>query len=196
VIVACARNAPGGAALLRAAALLLAACGLLHAADPAPAEVGPRHFEKEGGFSFCPPKGWSIQAVPNAKYKYAVLIADGFTPFFNATDEQFAGSLDDYVAANLHSLHNIYPDCKELSQAPFATTSGLVGTMRVVLATQHGKPLRQSWFFIDGGNGSKYFLKGAALAADGERRDAGFLAAAKSFRVEPSAAPAPPAKAP
>ncbi len=181
------------------ALLCLVACATLLSATTATAadDVGPRHVEKEGGFSFCPPKGWSIQAVPNMKYKYAVVIADGgFTPFFTATGEPFAGTLDDYVAANLHSLHNIYPDCKDVSEAPFATAGGLTGTMRVMLATQHGKALRQSWFFVDGGNGSKYFLKGAALASDGDRRDAGFVAAVKTFRIEPPTAAEPPAKSP
>jgi hypothetical protein len=161
----------------------------------APAGLGPRHHEPSGGFSYCPPKGWAVHEVPGAKYKYAIILADGFTPLISVIDEDHdSENLEDFTAGNLSAIKEAFPDFQEVSAAPFTTASGLKGSRHIVTLSQKNKPLRQSLCFIDGGNGRKYLLKGSALAKDGDSRDAGFLAAALSFQVEPVVAPG--AKAP
>lgn len=178
-----------------AACLVLLLLAPLGAAD-APAPLGPRHHEPSGGFSYCPPKGWAIHEIPGAPYKYAIFLADGgFTPLISVIDEAHdTENLDDFTTGNLTAIKEAFPDLEEVSSAPFTTASGLKGSRHIVTLTQKGKPLRQSLCFIDGGNGRKYLLKGSALAKDGDSRDAGFLAAALSFQVEPVVAPG--AKAP
>src|SRR6266446_6964448 len=64
-----------------------------------------RHVEAEGGFSFIPPAGWEIRSLPGLKYK--VLVGPttvGFTANLNVKDEQYPGSLEDYVKASTESL--------------------------------------------------------------------------------------------
>jgi hypothetical protein len=175
-------------------ALLLPLLAPLRAADTL-AALGPRHHEPSGGFSYCPPKGWAVHEVPGAKYKYAIILADGFTPLISVIDEDHdTENLEDFTAGNLSAIKEAFPDFQEVSSAAFTTASGLKGSRHIVTLTQKGKPLRQSLCFIDGGNGRKYLLKGSALAKDGDSRDAGFLSAALSFEVEPVVAPG--AKAP
>jgi hypothetical protein len=178
------------AAWLVAAWLVLLALAPLEGGD-APAALGPRHHEPAGGFSYCPPKGWAVHEVPGAKYKYAIILADGFTPLISVIDEDGSENLEDFTAGNITAITEAFPDYQEVASAPFITASGLKGYRHIVTLTQKGKPLRQSLFFIDGGNGRKFLLKGSALAKDGDSRDAGFLAAALSFQIDPPAAKAP-----
>jgi hypothetical protein len=171
--------------------LVLLLLAPLDGAD-APAPLGPRHHEPGGSFSYCPPKGWAIHEIPGAKYKYAIILADGFTPLISVIDEDNSTeSLDDFTAGNISAIKEAFPDYDEVSAAPFTTASGLKGSRHIVTLTQKGKPLRQSLCFIDGGNGRKFLLKGSALARDGDSRDAGFLAAAVSFQIDPPAAKSP-----
>lgn len=183
---------PASAWLTLALLLPLAVGGAVDAAD-APVALGPRHHEPAGLFSYCPPKGWAIHEVPGATYKYAIVLADGgFTPLISVIDEDHdTESLADFTSGNILALKEAFPDYREVSAADFTTSSGLKGSRHVVTLTQKGKPLRQSLCFIDGENGRKYMLKGSALAKDGDSRDAGFLAAALSFQVEPPAAKSP-----
>ncbi len=190
-----ARRPPGTMPVAAWPLLLLLPLAVVAGADAA-APLGPRHHEPAGGFSYCPPKGWAIHEIPGAPYKYAIILADGgFTPLISVIDEDHdTENLEDFTAGNLSAMTEAFPDYQEISAAPFTTASGLKGSRHIVTLTQKGKPLRQSLCFIDGGNGRKYLLKGSALAKDGDSRDAGFLAAALSFQVEPVVAPG--AKAP
>lgn len=185
------------------AAILVLVCGLsiasARAADTAgasgatsaPAALGPRHHEPIGGFSFCPPKGWAIRDMPGMKYKYAIFIAEGYTPLMSVVDEETADSLEVFTSTYLKSIKHNFPDLTDITTSDLLTTSGLKGSRHVVTVTQQGKLLRQSLFFIDGGNGTKYLFKGSALAKDGDSRDAGFLASAQSFQLDlPAAKPA------
>jgi hypothetical protein len=130
-----------------------------------------------------------MHTVPGTPYQYAIYLAEGFTPLMSVIDEKTGDSLPDYIQSSIEGLKRFFPDYAEVSQSPVTTSSGLSGTRFIVTLTQKGKPLRQSLFFLDGGNGANYLIKGSALASDGASRDAGFLAASRSFQLDPPATP-------
>src|SRR5882672_3527451 len=88
-------------------------------------EKPARHVEKVGGYSFVPPKDWTIKEFPGLKYKVAVgPAANGFAPNINFADEAFKGSLSDYVGANKKTLDTVLKNFKEVSQTELKTEDG------------------------------------------------------------------------
>src|SRR5579871_5121283 len=89
-----------------------------------PAQDGKpaRHVEKGGGFSFVPPPKWEMRDFRGAKYKLAFgPAANGFAPNINFVDEEFQGTLAEYVASNKKTLHQVFAKLKVLGEAEFKT---------------------------------------------------------------------------
>src|SRR5262245_26793122 len=87
------------------------------------ADVGKRHREAEGGFSYCPPSGWAMQHVPGLKYSIAAgPAANGFAPNINVVDEKAGMNLDEYVDANKKMLSKAFKGYKEIGKTEFKTT--------------------------------------------------------------------------
>src|SRR5437667_12582996 len=107
---------------------LLALASLIIAGTLGAAQTGDRHTESAGGFSYCPPKGWTMKEVPGLKYQIAFAKASGgFTPNINVVDEVFSGALKDYVNGNIQALTKQFKEFKNLGQSDFKTDSGAKG---------------------------------------------------------------------
>jgi hypothetical protein len=140
-------------------------------------------FEKAGGFSYDPPKGWQVVEFPGLKYRSAHGPAEnGFAPNINVVDETFAGSLAEYVDGNLATLKKMFTDFKLLKREDFQTEDGLPATRLVVEDNQQGRSLRQSFCFF-GNSTRKYVVTCTALAERGESLDALFAQSMKTFRL-------------
>jgi len=150
-------------------------------------EVGERHFEQDGGFSYCPPAGWLVREMPGKKYKVAFdRPTKGFAPNIYIVDEAFAGTLDEYVRGNIQSMPGIYEangvkDYKLLSQAEFITASKKRGARMMIQAEINGRLLRQTFYFFDGKEGRKIILTCSVLADGGEAYDKVFDTSMKTF---------------
>jgi hypothetical protein len=131
-------------------------------------ELGARHFEQEGGFSYQPPNGWKISEIPGLKFKGVFGPPDdGFSPNINFVDQEFSGSLQDYAEVNLKALQSTFKGFKKLSQAEFITNSGAIGVKLVTQAEQSGKLLHQIYYFFDLPKGVKLVVTCSALATSG-----------------------------
>ena len=161
------------------ASLLLAALPLLAA------DVGKRHHETAGGFSFCPPQGWTIQAFPGLKYSIASgPAANGFAPNVNVVDESADMSLPEYVDTSKRMLSKAFKGYKELGSREFKTTSGAKSTRLIIQSNQNGTQLRQTFYFFAGKGDKKFVVTCSALASGGEKFDEVFETTLKTFVLD------------
>ncbi len=146
--------------------------------------VNGRLVEPEGGFSYVPPDGWMAYRLPGLKYRIvSAPIQAGGAPNINAADEFFAGSLEEYVKANLATLQRVMPEFRIVKQEDFQTTAGLPSVRLVAEVKQNGINLRQSYYFFGNGN-TKYVVVCTTRRDGGEELDPIFEASMKSFRLE------------
>ena len=141
------------------------------------------HYEKAGGFSYDPPKGWRILEFPGLKYRISAGVSEnGFAPNMNVVDESFRGPLTEYVDLNLENMKKMFVDFKVLKREDFQTEDGLPAVRVVSEDTQQAKRLRQTFCFFNGSN-RKYVVTCTAPADGGEKLDASFAESTKTFRV-------------
>lgn len=164
--------------------VVLSLAVLVAGAAPARAALGERHVERAGGFSYCPPEGWSVREFPGFKYKFAFGPAwQGFTANLNVVDEAYDGTLKAYVDLNVVNLKKMIPGFRQIERVPFKTLSGLSGERIRAEDTQSQRELRQSFYLIASGKGRMFVLTGTSLASDGPKFDSLFDDSADSFRL-------------
>lgn len=154
------------------------------APSPTPREQGERHYEPAGSFSYVPPAGWDL--VDSAQLAYQVAAGpeqDGFTPNLVVVDEAFDGSLDDYVAASLTSMNQVFQGFRLIHRRPFKSDEGLAGTRLITENAQGGRTLRQAYYFFESGP-TKFVLTCTQLAEAGDSLDTTCDASAQTFRLE------------
>ena len=135
-------------------------------------ELEGRHFEKEGGFSYQPPKGWKIKEVPGMKYKFVFgPPIDRFSPNMNFVDEAFSGGLDHYVDLNVKALHSNFKGFEKFNQTTFKTAAGQTGIKLTTQAEQNGRRIRQTYYFFELSKEKKLVVTCSASAKDGEAFD-------------------------
>ena len=149
------------------------------------ADVGKRHRETAGGFSFCPPQGWTLKSFPGMKYSIAAgSPSNGFAPNINVVDEAAEMSLAAYVDANKKMLSKAFKSYKEVGKSEFKTNSGLKGTRLIIENDQGGTMLRQTFNFFSGTGDKKFVVTCSALASGGEKLDEVFEASLKTFVLD------------
>ena len=151
---------------------------VIHAAEPR------RHEEKAGGFSFIPPDGWTMRELPGMKYKLAVGPIEGnFAANINTVDENFEGSLKDYVKNNIETIRHLFKDFKLIKQDDFKTESGIPGTRVVIEDKQGDINLRQTFFFL--AKGSKKFVVTCSVKIEGgDKLDQAFEKCLMTWKFE------------
>jgi len=141
------------------------------------------HHERAGGFSYDPPSGWQIVEFPGLKYRISHgPQANDFAPNINVVDEEFAGTLTEYVDVNLRIMERTFPRMRFRGREDLRTHDGQPIVKILTENEQLGLTLRQTYFFI-GSASRKYVVTCTALAAGGERFDAAFAEGARSFRI-------------
>jgi hypothetical protein len=141
------------------------------------------HYEKAGGFSYDPPKGWRIVEFPGLKYRISHGQSEnGFAPNVNVVDEKFSGTLSAYVDLNLETMKKTFTDAKVLKREDFQTEDGLPAVRVVCEDMQQGQRLRQTFCFF-GNSNRKYVVTCTALADGGEKLDPLFAESTKTFRI-------------
>jgi len=149
------------------------------------AEAGKRHHETAGGFSFCPPPGWTIKSFPGMKYSIAAgPAAKGFAPNINVVDETAGMSLSAYVDANKKMLAKAFKDYKEVGKREFKTATGLKGARLITQSDQNGTQLRQTFYFFAGTGDKKFVVTCSTLASGGEEIDEVFESSLKTFVLD------------
>jgi hypothetical protein len=147
------------------------------------------HYEKAGAFSYEPPTGWRIVEVPGLKYRVASGPAENeFAPTVNFVDEMFAGTVAEYADTNIKHLHRVFGKVKILSLEDFKTEDNETGVKVVTENEQHGRMLRQTFYFLGSGS-RRYVITCTALADDGAKHDKAFAESVESFRMHKSLTP-------
>jgi hypothetical protein len=143
-----------------------------------------RHYEPSGGFSYIPPLGWELVESPRIQYKIArERDAAGFAGNLNVIDEEFSGSLDEYVATSLKNMSTFFDGYRQISQEEFQPADGSPSVRVVVENVQQGRLLRQTFYFF-GTESQKYVVACTRLAEAGEEFDAVCEQSVKTFRIE------------
>lgn len=149
-----------------------------------------RHAEPLGGFSFCPPDGWTLATKEGQKYKIVHgPRAQTFTPNINIKDEANAAPLADYVAASTRAILGNYQSIgassiKVLEQSNFLTANRLAG-IRVSFRTEYkGLFIRTLQYYFNAKDGRKLIITCTALEEDKATLDPLFDRAMKTFRLD------------
>jgi hypothetical protein len=140
-------------------------------------------YEKSGGFSFDPPKGWQVAEFPGLKYRVSQGAPEnGFAPNINIVDERFSGTLAEYVDLNLESMKKVFIDLKILKREDFQTADGKPAIRLIVEDKQQDRALRQTFCFF-GNSTRKYVATCTAAAEHGDSVDGVFAESMKTFRL-------------
>jgi hypothetical protein len=171
--------------------------------------AGGRYVEKAGGYSFMPPEGWNILEVPGQKYRIAAgPPKNGFSPNIVFADEEYAGTLPEYVALAEGLFVKLFKGYKKISLADFPTDSKAPAKRLIMENEQSGRHVRQICYFFNGTDGKKIAAFGTVLTEMGTGYDEAFDGSLKTFRAGSVAAlaaesiatggaapvPAPPSK--
>jgi hypothetical protein len=154
-------------------------------------ETCKRHSEPQGGFSFCPPEGWSINEDPNRKFKGMVAPRiDNFTPNLNVTElENVPMSLKDLVAAviDLYSKETEKMETSHVgpfNQSEFTTLSKQPGMKMSFQSEKDGLRIRTTHYFFMGKGNSKIMVLFMALERDAEALDPIFDRSMKTWQMD------------
>lgn len=119
-----------------------------------------RHVEAEGGFSFCPPDGWTLGEQAGEKYQLAFgPRSDLFTPNISAKDDADSLPLPEYVTRSMrYALANVEQtgatSVTLVSQSDFIYASAQAGAKVMSRAEYKGLIITMFQYYF-GGSGDK-----------------------------------------
>lgn len=151
-----------------------------------------RHAEPKGGFSFCPPEGWTIKEDPNLKYKLMFgPRSDGFTP--NLTVSELANmplSVKEMVALfRTQSPEQMTKgigasEIGPLNESDFITTSKQAGIKLAFQSVTDGTRHRHTLYFFAGKGDNKLLVTFTALETQAQVLDSVFDRSMKTWQMD------------
>jgi hypothetical protein len=169
--------------------LLLCIAALLIAASASAAQdLGERHYEPTGSFSFCPPAGWTEREAPGHAYKvFYTKLANGLTPNLTVREMPYPGPLGDFVSGNLKGLEDSGVKGYKLpGKSDIVTYSKRRGVKAAAQLEMNGRLLRQTFYSFDKGDGKKLLLTYTAPADSAQAFDKLFDESIRTLRMEAS----------
>lgn len=172
--------------------MLLAICGLTLGASAdaqesdrkTPATDENRHVEKDGGFSFVPPEGWTVREFPGQKYQIVFGPAENqFAANINVVEEPYRGTVDNYLKATKELLPKAIKKYQLIKQEPFQTAAGIKTQRLIIEGEQQGHLLRQTFYLFPSPT-KMFVVTCSTVSAGGEKLDGTFESSMKSFRFE------------
>ena len=151
----------------------------LYADDPGETVSEP------GLFSYVAPAGWGIESVSVSKYKVAKAPAkDGFAPNINVVRQDYAGTLQAYVDANIDALKKapIFSNVVIVGQSSFTGADGVKGIRLETTDTLGKADLRQFFYFFESGK-SKLVVTATCQIGTGAEYGPVFDASMRTFSV-------------
>jgi hypothetical protein len=143
--------------------------------------LGDLYTERNAGFTMSMPKGW--QAM-DASQKYLVVIGqteDGFTPNITFVDEEYSGSISEYIDAAISILGMVYADFRVLNRANFTTESGLQGGYITLQGRLNDISVRQRLYVFPNRRRTEVMVITGTSPLYGEKYDAIFNESVRTF---------------
>ncbi|MDR2034990.1 MAG: hypothetical protein LBP89_10280 [Helicobacteraceae bacterium] len=108
-----------------------------------------RMVEKSGGFAICPPIRWEAKPVGGFKYNFLMQKPqEGFAANINFADEEYNGSLKEYVDLSLDVLKKMIEDVKIVDRAAFSAKN-VKGERIVAQSVQYSFDITQTVYVFD-----------------------------------------------
>ncbi len=127
------------------------------------------------------PAGWEIHSIPHSHYPLAYgPVTDGVHTNLGLETERFAGSLNDFVDANVSSFQQNLVAFKLLQREDFASASGVKAIKLTTQNFQFGTILQQVFYFFQGPDQRFILLTGTASQKSADKVTADFDASAKT----------------
>jgi hypothetical protein len=111
-------------------------------------DFGIHFIEKNAGFSMFVPKNWEII---DANQKYKMLMGEtenNFSPNINFGDEQFTGTVSEYIEACLELFPRFFTDFEVLEKTDFTTNNEIQGGRITTQGRLNDIQVRQRIYFI------------------------------------------------
>lgn len=146
--------------------------------------LGERVTFEDGGFSIQPPKNWDMKDIG---IKYDAFLDSTRTDFYANIDfiqENYSGSLDDYVDANIVTMKRTIDNFKIVKQSYFTTLSGLKGTKLIATNKQLSLQLQQMFYIFELDKDTKIVITCSDLQTKADTTDAIFEESASTFKVD------------
>jgi len=144
-----------------------------------------RHVDQTGGFSCVAPADWTVREFPGLKYQVVVGPAqDGFAPNLNIIDEEFTGTLDAYVDANLKAVKDAFVKFKLVKKAEKFMTNGKLEARRFTIESEQSERMVRQTFYLFRRDERMYVVTASALADGGDKFDKEFERCLKTFQFE------------
>lgn len=132
------------------------------------------------------PPGWVTQDHPSKQGK--VLIApmkqDGFAPSINLLEDQYAGSLEQFVDLNVATLRECTQAFRQLKREPFQTDGGVNGIKLTCSSVTGRAQLHFCCYLFDWTADSKRVFTCSSLASQAKTMEPVFDGILKTYRPE------------
>ena len=143
-----------------------------------------RHVEKDGGFSFVAPEGWTVREFPGQKYQIVFgPVENQFASNINVVEEAYTGTVDNYLKATKELLPKAIKKYRLIKQEPFKTTEGIKTQRLIIEGEQQGHLLRQAFYLFPSPT-KMFVVTCSTVSAGGEKLDVTFESSMKTFRFE------------
>jgi hypothetical protein len=133
-----------------------------------------------------PPPGWVVQDHPSKQGKVLVALTkqDSFTPSINLLENQFSGSLDQFVDVNVTNLRQLTQRFQQLKRVPFQTAGGIAGVKLTCTSVTNKVHLYFSYYLFDWNAESKRVFTCCSLASQSKTMEPVFDGILKTYRPE------------
>lgn len=153
---------------------------------------GEEVIEKEGGFAYDAPSGWTV--IEGGKFSdYQICLGDkigSFHPNVNVVQQEWDGSLGDYVNKNIAAIRKQGGDKFEVMKVLPGLTNKAEPFVLVVhqgasVNPNNGEPLRNAQAYFYGSRRKKTVINFSIPASASEDQDKIFYELLKTFIIFP-----------
>jgi len=145
-------------------------------------ELGDLYTERVARFTMSMPMGWQ---TADLNMKYLNIIGPevgGFIPNIGFSDEDFSGSVSEYIDAITGFMPQMFSDFRIINRTSFSTEAGLNGESVTYQGTRGTITIRQKMYIIPNRRRNSVMeITATAPVTGGERYDAIFDTSVRTF---------------
>jgi hypothetical protein len=144
--------------------------------------LGELYTEHNAGFTVSMPTGWQVIDVGLKYLSILGPLDGGFTPNIGFNDEEFSGSISEYIDILMGVILLFSTEFRLLDRSSFRTDAGVIGECVTYLLTIGQIQVRQRVYVFPNRNRTAVMsITGTAPVIVGEKYDAIFDASVRTF---------------